>query len=204
MCLVHRQKSGVSRGVVRGLVGVATVVALTATVSGCGALGAEGSKAAGVPSDWFPVTSSAFRDSQQIPARFACSAYPGGEGKAPPLRWSFADAAAFALVVDDPDAPDGDYVHWVIANIDKNTTELDDSAQLTAAGAVEGRNAAGTVGYTPPCPPKGDRPHRYRFTVYALSGKVPMKQGASLKDSLPEIAHRVIGRGRLTGNFGGR
>src|ERR1051325_7195248 len=136
MCPVHTKKSGV----VRGLAGVAGAVVLTIAVSGGGALGAEGSKAAGVPSDWFPVTSSAFRDSQPIPARFACSVYPGGQGKTPPLRWSFADAAAFAIVVDDPDAPDGDYVHWVIANIDKNTTELDDPVQLTAAGAVEGRN----------------------------------------------------------------
>jgi Raf kinase inhibitor-like YbhB/YbcL family protein len=198
MCPVHRQKFGKARRAA----GVAAGLALTAALSACGVLGADGSKTAAL-SDWFPVTSSAFRDSQQIPARFACSAYPGGQGKAPPLRWSFADATAFAIVVDDPDAPDGDYVHWVIANIDKNTTELDDPAQLTAAGAVEGRNAAGTVGYTPPCPPKGGKPHRYRFTVYALSGKVPMRQGASLKDTLPEIAHRVIGRGRITGNFGG-
>jgi len=186
----------------RGVAGAAAGLSLLAAVSGCGILGADGSKNADL-SDWFPVTSSAFRDTQLIPVRFACKA-EGGQGSTPPLRWSFPDAAAFAIVVDDPDSPAGDYVHWIITNIDKNTTELVEPAQLTAAGAVEGRNAAGTVGYTPPCPPKGDKPHRYRFTVYALSGKVPMKQGASLKDSLPEIARRVIGRGRITGNFGGR
>ncbi len=186
----------------RGVAGAAAGLALLTTLSGCGLLGADVSKNADL-SDWFPVTSSAFRDNQQLPLRFACKA-EGGQGLTPPLRWSFPNAGAFAIVVDDPDAPDGDYVHWVIANISGNTTELVEPAQLTASGAVEGKNAANMVGYTPPCPPKGDKPHRYRFTVYALSGKVQMKQGAPLKDSLPAIAHAVIGRGRITGNFGGR
>ena len=162
------------------------VAALLAGASGCGVLGADAQQNNDEPSNLFPVSSSAFRDGAPIPARFGCKVL-GGMGKTPPLRWSFADAKAFAIVVDDPDAPHGDYVQWVIANIDKNTTELVEPAQLTANGAVEGRNGAGTVGYTPPCPPKGDKPHRYRFTVYALSGKVQMKSGAQLKDSLPPL-----------------
>lgn len=184
----------------RRTVAVGAVVSVGMSVlSGCGMAGAGVKNADG--SDDFTVTSPAFPTAHDIPARFACRTYKG-IGVTPPLRWSVPNAAAFAIVADDPDAPGGDYVHWVIANIDGHTTELVEGAQ--PAGAVQGRNSAGTVGYAPPCPPKGDKPHRYRFTIYALNGRVSMKNGASLKDSLAEIASLTIGRGRITGNFGGK
>jgi Raf kinase inhibitor-like YbhB/YbcL family protein len=170
-------------------------------VTGCGIAGV-GTRSADL-SDWFTVTSPAFGDGKPIPSQFACPAYQGGQGKTPPLNWSDPDgAAAFAILVDDADAPRGTYVHWVVANIDGHTNGLVAGARL--AKTVEGKNSGGTVGYQPPCPPKGQQAHRYRFTVYALSEPVPMKAGASLKDSLPMIAQRTIGRGRITGNFGGR
>jgi Raf kinase inhibitor-like YbhB/YbcL family protein len=171
-------------------------------LAGCGLVGQAGAKSADL-ADWFTVTSPAFRDGKPIPSQFACAAYQGGQGKTPPLNWSFPDgAAAFAIVVDDPDAPKGVYVHWVVANIDGHTNAVVAGARL--AKTVEGENSGGTVGYQPPCPPKGQPAHRYRFTVYALNEPVPMKASASLKDSLPMIAQRTIGRGRITGNFGGR
>jgi Raf kinase inhibitor-like YbhB/YbcL family protein len=175
-------------------VGAAGLLGLT----GCGQADAKNADL----SDWFTVTSPAFRDGKSIPSQFACPAYQGGQGKTPPLNWSFPDgAAAFAIVVDDPDAPQGIYVHWVVANVDGHTNAVVAGAVL--AKTVEGENSGGTVGYQPPCPPKGQPGHRYRFTVYALGKPVPMKAGASLKDSLPMIASRTIGRGRITGNFGG-
>jgi Raf kinase inhibitor-like YbhB/YbcL family protein len=177
----------------------ALVVLSGLAVSGCGPAGA-GAKNAD-QTDLFTVTSPAFPTAHDIPPRFACRQY-GGVGATPPLRWSEPNAAAFAIVVDDPDAPGGDYVHWVLANIDGHTTELVEGAR--PAGVVEGHNSAGTVGYTPPCPPRGEKPHHYRFTIYALNGKVSMKEGASLKDSLAEIASLTIGHGRITGNFGGK
>jgi Raf kinase inhibitor-like YbhB/YbcL family protein len=149
----------------------------------------------------FTVTSPAFAGNHPIPPLFTCAKW-GGQGKTPPLRWSEPNAGAFAIVVDDPDAPGGDYIHWVIANIDGHTTELLEG--VLPAGAVQGLNGAGTVGYTPPCPPKGEKAHRYRFTVYALKKRVDMKQGASLKESLPKIAALAIGMGRISGNFGGQ
>lgn len=178
----------------------AALVAGLSLLSGCGM---SGPGAKGSESDDFTVTSPAFPNGHEFPARFVCRAYGGlAVPVTPPLRWSEPNAAAFAIVADDPDAPDGDYVHWVIANIDGHTTELLEGAK--PVGAVEGRNSAGTVGYTPPCPPKGEKPHHYRFTIYALKGKVSMQSGASLKDSLAEIAALTIGRGRITGNFGGK
>jgi Raf kinase inhibitor-like YbhB/YbcL family protein len=183
------------------LAGAGALVLLT----GCGLTGASGFKTSTTDlSDWFTVTSSAFTEGAPIPARFACPAYAGGLNKTPPLHWSGepTDTQAYAIVVDDPNAPHGTYIHWVIANIDGTVGDMVEGAQI--GRTVDGQNSSGTVGYLAPCPPKGDRPHQYRFTVYALSGKVTMKQGAPLTDSLPEIARLTIGRGRLTGNFGGR
>jgi Raf kinase inhibitor-like YbhB/YbcL family protein len=105
-------------------------------------------------------------------------------------------------VVDDPDDSDNESVRWVIANIDGTTNELVEGARPTKT-MVEGLNSAKKIGYDPPCPPKGER-HRYRFTIYALSQRVDLKQGASLKDSLDAIAKYTVGRGRITGKFGGR
>jgi Raf kinase inhibitor-like YbhB/YbcL family protein len=149
----------------------------------------------------FTVTSAAFREGGQIPARFACSSYPGGHGNTLPLHWSGSPQStqAFAIVVDDPDAPNGSYVHWVIANIDGTTADLVQDAH--PEGAVEAINTSGTPAYQPPCPPKG-QVHRYRFTVYALSERLPLRQGAELDDALNQIAKHTIGRGRLTGTFG--
>lgn len=172
-----------------------------ALLSGCGITGPAATQSAEL-SDWFTVTSPAFRDGGQIPDRFGCPTYPGGRGRTPPLRWSGAPTTtkAFAIVTDAPDAPGGAAVLWVIANIDGTTMELVEGARPDKA--VEGRNSTDKIGYTPPCPTKRER-QRYRFTIYALGERVQMAYGAPLKDSLNEIAKFTIGRGRITGNFGG-
>jgi Raf kinase inhibitor-like YbhB/YbcL family protein len=153
--------------------------------------------------EWFTVTSAAFREGGQIPNRFGCSRYPGGLGKTPPLHWSGSPqppaTQAFAIVVDDPDAPEGSYVHWVIANIDGTTADLVEGAHPD--GSVEALNTNDKAAYLPPCPQKG-QVHRYRFTVYALNKRLPLQQGAELGDALNQIAKHTIGRGRLTGTFG--
>jgi Raf kinase inhibitor-like YbhB/YbcL family protein len=171
-------------------------------LAGCGLTGQLTPQGAEL-SEWFTVTSPAFRDGGQLPVRFGCGAYSGGQGRTPPLRWSWEASSttkAFAIVMDDPDAPEGAAVHWVIANIDPTTAELAEGADQDS-DAVEGANTFGKIGYSPPCPAKGEQ-HRYRFTIYALNERVPYAEGASPKDSLPEIAKRTIGRGRITGNFG--
>lgn len=99
----------------------------------------------------------------QIEARYTCD----GEGVSPSLRWSAPPAGTveLALLVTDDDAPD--YVHWAVAGLAPAAGEVTEGA--TIAGAIEGRNGAGGVGWTPPCPPTPGETHTYRVTVYALS-----------------------------------
>lgn len=181
---------------------LAVTLVMGGGLTACG-LTQDAGKAADL-GEWFTVTSAAFRDGAQIPTRFGCSTYSGGgQGKTPPLHWSGSPPSpttqAYAIVVDDPDAPNGSYVHWVIANIDGTTADLIEGAH--PEGAVEAINTSGKSTYQPPCPPKR-QVHRYRFTVYALSERLPLQEGAELNDALNQIAKHTIARGRLTGTFG--
>ncbi|MFC6884650.1 MULTISPECIES: YbhB/YbcL family Raf kinase inhibitor-like protein [Actinomadura] len=187
----------------RPVAAAAGALALAGALSGCGLIGQPQNKSAEL-SEWFTVTSPVFRDGQDLPTRYGCATYPGGQGRTPPLRWSGAaptETRSFAIVMDDPDASNGAYVHWVIAGIDGTTHELVEGAKLPRT--AEGLNTGKKVGYAPPCPPKGER-HRYRFTIYALDDPAPFGNGAKLKDSLAAIAEHTVGRGRITGNFGSK
>ncbi|MCP9949273.1 MULTISPECIES: YbhB/YbcL family Raf kinase inhibitor-like protein [Actinomadura] len=186
----------------RPILAAAGALALAGTVGGCGLIGQPENKSAEL-SEWFTVTSPVFRDGGDLPPRYGCRTYSGGQdGKTPPLRWSApAGTKSIAIVMDDPDASSGARVHWVIAGIDGTVNEIVEGARLdkTVEGLTTGNEKAG---YVPPCPPKGER-HRYRFTIYALDEPAPFRNGAELKDSLPAIAEHTVGRGRITGNFGG-
>jgi hypothetical protein len=177
-----------------------TTIALL-SLTGCGLLGQTKIVRGSVP-DSITVISPAFREGGQIPVRFACAAY-GGQDITPPLRWSVpvSGVHSLALVIDDADAPGGSYVHWVLFDIDPTTAELLEGS--LPAHALQARNTAHVARYTPPCPPMGEV-HRYRFTVYALSSTVPMKNGAELKEVLAAIAQHTIARGRINVKFGTR
>jgi Raf kinase inhibitor-like YbhB/YbcL family protein len=143
------------------------------------------------------VSSAAFDAAGVIPRRFTCA----GENVSPPLRWSGVPdgTATVALVVDDPDAPRGTYVHWVVVGLDPASARLDEGA--VPAGARQLPNSAGKAAWTGPCPPGGPA-HHYRFTVYAL-----MRQPQVDGDTDPEAAVEAIeaaatARGRLVGTFG--
>lgn len=141
------------------------------------------------------VTSTAFDAGGAIPARFTCD----GEGISPPLAWESTSGAprAWALVVDDPDAPDGTYVHWVVLDIPRSTRSV---AEGTApAGSVRADNTAGDAGYAGPCPPNGR--HRYRFTVYGLSERTGLDGGAALSDALDAISSAAVSRGTLLATY---
>jgi Raf kinase inhibitor-like YbhB/YbcL family protein len=146
-----------------------------------------------------PITlsSPAFTEGAAIPQRFTCD----GDNLSPPLRWSELPTGTVevALVVDDPDAPRGTYVHWVVVGLDPASTKLAEG--MVPPGARQLRNSAGKAAYTGPCPPGGP-PHHYRFTIYALQR--PPEVG---DDARPEAAIQAIGaaataRGRLVGTYG--
>lgn len=167
---------------------------LIATAS-CGSGPPTTPKESIVVPDVITVTSSAFRKGQPIPAEFTCD----GPRGSPPLAWAGVpdEAAALALVVDDPDAPRGTFVHWVVLDIPVRTTSVD--AGTVPAGGVEAKNTAGRASYTGPCPPSGT--HHYRFTVYALSERTGFRDGAGLDQALRAVTSSAIGQGRLVGTY---
>jgi Raf kinase inhibitor-like YbhB/YbcL family protein len=137
------------------------------------------------------VTSDAFDDGQPIPRKFSCD----GDNLSPALAWSGVpeDAQRLALVVDDPDAPSGTFVHWVVVNLPADTNALDEGA----SGLEQLPNGRGDAAWTGPCPPSGP-PHHYRFTVYALPGRI---SSTDTDDALDEIDESAIARGTLTGLY---
>jgi Raf kinase inhibitor-like YbhB/YbcL family protein len=173
-----------------------SVVALVVLVI-AGATGCENEQ--GEPEMTTPVTiavtSAAFADGQQVPVRYTCD----GDNVSPPLSWQNLPAGtrAVALVVDDPDAPRGTFVHWVLLDLPAGTTSLSEGA--VPAGAVQANNSAGKAAYTGPCPPSGT--HHYRFTVHALSEPTRLRDGAKLDQALQAIATSGIARGRLVGTY---
>jgi Raf kinase inhibitor-like YbhB/YbcL family protein len=143
------------------------------------------------------VSSPAFTQGAAIPQRFTCD----GDNRSPPLRWSGVPPGTVevALVGDDPDAPRGTYVHWVVVGMDSASTELAEGA--VPSGARQVGNSAGKAAYTGPCPP-GGAPHHYRFTVYALQQRAEVGADASPEAAIEAIEAAATARGRLVGTFG--
>jgi len=144
------------------------------------------------------VTSTAFTEGERIPVMYTCD----GADTSPPLSWQGlpAEAAAVALVVDDPDAPNGTFTHWVVLDVEPDVAG--NVAGGVPAGGVQAQNSAGRASYFGPCPPGGT--HHYRFTVYGLSEPTGLADGVSLSDALAAIEARAVAWGRLTGTYARR
>src|SRR5215211_4471564 len=179
--------------------GIAAVCGLALAVGGCGGRGGRTSTApTPVQSGKLRLSSPAFADGGTIPSRFTCS----GEGTAPPLRWSGRPAGTreLTLVLEDPDAPDGRYVHWVVLGLSPG---LGGIPQGTKPATLRlGRSSSGKVGYDPPCPPRSSAPHRYVFTLFALRRPLDASYGAPADLVRRQMSGAVIGEGRLVGRFG--
>jgi Raf kinase inhibitor-like YbhB/YbcL family protein len=136
------------------------------------------------------VTSPDFTEGAAIPRADTCT----GAGTAPEVRWTGmpADATSAALIVTDPDAPSGTFVHWVLYGLPPGDGSVVGGA--TPRGAFTAPNTAGSNGWTPPCPPSGT--HHYQFTVYALSSPVT---ATATQDVLDQVEKLAVARGRLTG-----
>lgn len=143
----------------------------------------------------------AFSDGEIIPARYTCDA----EDVSPNLAWTNVpdEARSLALICDDPDAPMGTWVHWVIYDIAPTISELPEGippSEVTEGGAKQGVNDFRRTGYGGPCPPAGS-PHRYFFTLYALDIEPGLPAGASKADLLRVIEGHVLAEGRLMGRY---
>jgi Raf kinase inhibitor-like YbhB/YbcL family protein len=141
----------------------------------------------------FELSSTAFHQDEQIPARYSCE----GDDVSPPLAWTGPPAGtkAYALVVDDPDAPSGTFTHWLLADI---AAEEHAIAEGQSAG-IPGKNDFRRVGYRGPCPPKGHGRHHYRFHLHALSGPLGLTKGFNRRSVDAALRGRILGTAMLNG-----
>ncbi|MEW5870118.1 MAG: YbhB/YbcL family Raf kinase inhibitor-like protein [Chloroflexota bacterium] len=148
------------------------------------------------------ITSSAFSEGGNIPQKYTCD----GEDASPPLAWSGVPAGtqSLALIADDPDAPVGTWVHWVLYNIPPDLPGLPEGIAKTASvegTGQQGNNGFRKAGYGGPCPPKG-KPHRYFFKLYALDTVLGLEAGASKADLEKAMQGHILAQGQLMGLYG--
>ena len=146
------------------------------------------------------LSSSAFEDGGLIPAKYTCD----GADISPPLQWQAVPEGtkSIAVICDDPDAPMGTFVHWVLYNLPAETKELSENipAENTLPnGASQGVSDFGRIGYGGPCPPSGT--HRYFFKIYAVDAEVGLAAGAGKGELLKAIQGRILGQGQLMGKY---
>ena len=145
--------------------------------------------------DKLQLTSQAFHDNGMIPSEYTCD---GANGNPPlSIRNVPANARSFALIVDDPDAPRGTWVHWVLWNMGPDTTEI--PAMSVPGGALQGTNDFGRQSYGGPCPPSGT--HRYFFKLYALDISPPLKPGATKEQLEEALKGHILEKAELVGLY---
>jgi Raf kinase inhibitor-like YbhB/YbcL family protein len=147
------------------------------------------------------LTSTAFAEGRPIPALHTGD---GADGS-PPLTWSGVPPGtkSLALICDDPDAPVGNWVHWVIYGLPSASAGLPENTAKTETlpdGAKQGLNDFRRIGYGGPCPPPG-RPHRYYFKLYALDAELALKPRAAKPDLLRAMAGHILAEAQLMGTY---
>jgi hypothetical protein len=149
----------------------------------------------------FELTSSSFQPGSAIPRQHACD----GADVSPALAWSDPPpgTASFALVCDDPDAPVGTWVHWVLYEVPATTRQLPEGVPpepLLKDGSRQGTNDFKKIGYGGPCPPPG-KPHRYFFKLYALDANLRLAPGLTKAALLKAMEGHVKGQTELVGKY---
>lgn len=185
--------------------GVLVAAVLVALVAGCGESqppeGPTGNQADPASPPEGPaeltLTSEAFDDGETIPTRYTCD----GEEVSPPLEWSGVPdgASELVLLMTDPDAPSGEFVHWVVGGLDPASGGLEEGEVPT--DAVEGTNDFDEQGYGAPCPPSEDTAHRYVFRLYATDERVDMEPGASVDEVRGTLEDGALADGQLVGTY---
>lgn len=146
------------------------------------------------------ITSSAFKDGDFIPQKYTCD----GADISPSLQWDGIpeETKEIALICDDPDAPMGTWVHWVLYNIPPSIRNLPDmvpSVKVLENLAIHGTNDFRKIGYGGPCPPSGT--HRYFFKIYALNSELHIEPGKTKADLLAAMEGHIIAEGSLMGKY---
>jgi Raf kinase inhibitor-like YbhB/YbcL family protein len=146
------------------------------------------------------IKSAAFKEGGMIPKKYTCD----GEDISPPLTWSNVPdgTKSFALISDDPDAPVGIWVHWVIYNIPGNATQLPEHVRTDKKlpdGSLQGINDFPNIGYGGPCPPSGV--HRYYFKLYALDTVLNIQAGITKEELLSDMEGHILARAQLMGKY---
>jgi Raf kinase inhibitor-like YbhB/YbcL family protein len=190
----------ITRGLLWSIVGLVLAAML---LSGCGREEPTPELApAGQAIASFEMTSAAFDQGGTIPQQYTCD----GPDLSPPLRWAAPPEGtqSLVLIADDPDAPAGTWVHWVLYDLPPGQRELAEGLpqqETPAEGGTQGKNDFGKLGYGGPCPPKG-KPHRYFFRLYALDIKVDLSPGATKGEVLEKMAGHVLAEAELVGRYG--
>lgn len=146
------------------------------------------------------IKSSAFHEGDMIPQKYSCD----GADISPPVAWEGtpANAKSLALISDDPDAPMGTWVHWVIYNIPPSVKGLPENVPPTKTlenGAQQGTNDFRKIGYGGPCPPRGI--HRYYFKLYALDKVLEGGPGMTKAQLLKAMEGHILAQGQLMGRY---
>ena len=150
------------------------------------------------------LTSAGFKDGEPIPVQFTCD----GANESPPLAWTDApgETASFALTVEDPDAPGGTFIHWVLYDIPPMTHALPQGVPKGPTVSMLGDAKQGktsfknTLGYGGPCPPKGSA-HHYHFILHALDKSLGLEPGATHAEVVAAIRGHELARGELVGLY---
>lgn len=146
------------------------------------------------------ITSQAFEPGEMIPAKYTCK----GQNISPPIAWQGAPEGTRSITVisEDPDAPMGNWVHWVYYDIPPQVTGLPENIpgeERPSPGGTQGINDSLTIGYAGPCPPSGT--HRYFFRVYAVDTELDLPPGANKQEVLQAMEGHLLGMGDLMGRF---
>jgi Raf kinase inhibitor-like YbhB/YbcL family protein len=149
----------------------------------------------------FELKSSAFQQNLSIPTKYTCD----GANVSVPLSWRDAprETKSFAFIVDDPDAPTGIWVHWVLYDLPAGSHALGEAIPSQATlgnGAKQGANDFGKIGYVGPCPPQGPA-HRYFFKLYALDRMTELKPGATKEQLVDAMDKHILAEAELVGTY---
>ena len=142
------------------------------------------------------LTTNAFKEEEIIPDKYAYE----NKNISPDLKWSDVpeDTKSLVLIVDDPDAPNGTFTHWVAFNIPANQNHIEEN---NAGAFAQGKNDYGEIGYGGPCPPKGHGPHRYYFKLYALDTQIDAEPGIEKGPLLGMMENHILEETQIMGTY---